>query len=393
MMPGKQKRILLLYEQYRFRSKKQAWSGTVYFIEKALKAHFDVRSVSCRSIELPFDAIRLVDKFLLNLWRKKPRKVLFPAYWAIQPLYWLYFRMVQGWLRPDAVFMIGFVPSLKYQRAYRKDIPLIFCNDAIFPVMEGYYDLFTGIYAPHRERLLYAERRMFERTQLAALSSQWALDAARKAYPQESGKMHRVHFGANLEMPPEAKAVLTPRQTKTCRLLFIGKEWERKGGAIAFETLEALLALGVDASLTVVGSTPPGEFRHEKMRVIPYLDKEKGADQQAMTRLFLEASFLILPSRAECFGIVVAEAAAFALPALVSMTGGLQDIVEDDVSGLVLPYEADGKAYAKRICTVFSNGAAYHAMCEATRKRYETDLNWERWGTEVARLIETKVFA
>jgi glycosyltransferase involved in cell wall biosynthesis len=64
-------------------------------------------------------------------------------------------------------------------------------------------------------------------------------------------------------------------------LLFVGRDWSRKGGDIAFKTLISLCERGVDAELVIVGSTPPPEIKHEKLRVIPYLDKNVPQQRKA----------------------------------------------------------------------------------------------------------------
>ena len=42
-----------------------------------------------------------------------------------------------------------------------------------------------------------------------------------------------------------------------CRLLFVGTDWGRKGGAIALQVLRRLQGLGVQARMTLVGAAPP----------------------------------------------------------------------------------------------------------------------------------------
>jgi glycosyltransferase involved in cell wall biosynthesis len=49
--------------------------------------------------------------------------------------------------------------------------------------------------------------------------------------------------------------------------------------------------------------------------------------------------FVHLP-RAEAFGLVLAEAAATGLPAIVSSVGGVPDVVRDDATGLLVPPES-----------------------------------------------------
>jgi glycosyltransferase involved in cell wall biosynthesis len=61
------------------------------------------------------------------------------------------------------------------------------------------------------------------------------------------------------------------------------------------------------------------------------------SDTQELVRIYNSADFLVMPSKQEAFGLVCAEALACGLPAIVYGTGGLTDIVENEVNGLTVP--------------------------------------------------------
>ena len=87
--------------------------------------------------------------------------------------------------------------------------------------------------------------------------------------------------------------------------------------------MEKLEELGIPVQLTIVGCQPPGELPGNKIRVIPYLNKNRDEDAQLLEQLFFEADFFVLPTRADCSPIVMAEANAFGLPVISTYTGGL----------------------------------------------------------------------
>ena len=62
--------------------------------------------------------------------------------------------------------------------------------------------------------------------------------------------------------------------------------------------------LGINATLTVCGCTPPREFVHERMRVLPFLDKNDEKQRRQLDDLYLTSDFLFLPTRSEAFGMV-----------------------------------------------------------------------------------------
>ncbi len=53
-------------------------------------------------------------------------------------------------------------------------------------------------------------------------------------------------------------------------------------------------------------------------------------------RLFAESHFLLLPSRADCAPVVIAEAGSFGVPVVASDVGGISTAVRNGINGYVL---------------------------------------------------------
>ena len=200
--------------------------------------------------------------------------------------------------------------------------------------------------------------------------------------------MRAVPFGANLEHPPSRETVLARKRSGRCRLLFLGVDWQRKGGEIAFETLMKLEERGVQAELIVVGCTPPQGFSHERLKVIPYLNKRDEKQRQELEDLFQTSDFLFLPTRSECYGMVFCEASAYGLPVISTDTGGVSGAVRDGENGFLLPPSAGGAEYAELIARVYGDEAGYAELVGSSRAAFEASLNWDSWGRTVKKLMD-----
>jgi glycosyltransferase involved in cell wall biosynthesis len=95
-----------------------------------------------------------------------------------------------------------------------------------------------------------------------------------------------------------------------------------------------------------------------------------------LAKLFAESHFLVLPSRAEAYGIVLCEAAAFGLPAIASHTGGIPSIVRHSLTGVLLAKEASAADYAAAMTRLFEDNALYRRMAMAAYYEYKARLNW-----------------
>src|SRR5258707_1779879 len=115
-------------------------------------------------------------------------------------------------------------------------------------------------------------------------------------------KVAVVPFGANLVTSPsdqEVEVMIRDRGIDPCRLLFIGVEWERKGGSEALELLSALHGRGINAQLDVVGCEPSvPEDLMPFIRRNGYVDRSKPEGHSLFKCLLARSHFLLLFSKA-----------------------------------------------------------------------------------------------
>jgi len=170
--------------------------------------------------------------------------------------------------------------------------------------------------------------------------------------------------------------------------LFLGYAWERKGGSVAVEVLDILRSSGLDTSLTICGCDPPEVAGHAGVRIEPRIDKNTTEGRAAFDALLYSSTFLLLPTKQECFGIVFCEAAAYGLPSVSRATGGVPSAIHDGVNGLLLPISASAADFADRIMDCLGTPGAYEELTRTSRKDYEARLSWDSWGRAIAPRLE-----
>ena len=283
----------------------------------------------------------------------------------------------------DLIFSPGTIPV-----AWLKTkIPIVFWTDATFSSMVGYYfnDLSKGAIRNGNK----VEKQALENCRLAIYCSPWAANSAINDYGVDPNKVHIVPFGANIENGATAEFSIK-KAAGPVNLLFVGKEWERKGGSIAVDTLFELEKAGIPATLTIVGCRPPKQPHTKNIQVYEFLDKNIKEEFDILNKLYRAADFFLLPTRSECFAIVLSEALSFGLPALTTNTGGLSSIVDDGINGFLFPLAATGKDYADKIEAVIGNPEHYSSLRIGARKKFEEVLNWDSSGKALKRLLESE---
>jgi glycosyltransferase involved in cell wall biosynthesis len=363
---------------------KRSWSGIYFRMLDSLKNEFD-EVIPIGPIELP--AIEYIVKMIEFLTRKLLKKKY------LQDRSLLYSRtcalVIKMRLRHknfDAIFCPTSSPLIAHLKT---NIPIFHYSDATSHLMVNYYEYFTNLSYLSLKESNWIEKRAIRKANTAIYSSDWAARDAISTYHSKIENTFVIKMGANIKTVPKVIPLEKKLSQKICNLLFLGVDWQRKGGEIVLKTLELLLDQGFDAQLIVCGCIPP--VTHPGMTVYPFLNKNLESDYEIFTQLLEDAHFLFVPTRAECAGIVYCEAAANGIPAIATDTGGVSSYVINSVTGYTLPLSAPAEEYAKIIKTVFTNKELYAKLSQQSRKEYFDELNWEVWAKKIRDTMENQL--
>jgi glycosyltransferase involved in cell wall biosynthesis len=269
------------------------------------------------------------------------------------------------------------------------DIPKVYFTDATFKAMNGYYQLFSNLIPISCKWGNDIEQRAINQADLLICPSHWVAQSVVEDYGGISDKIHVLHCGANLQAFPERDEVfaLQSKRQKTLNMLFVGGDWQRKGGDVAIDTMIKLNNRGIDARLIVCGDIPQGYGKHKNIISVGFLDRNDPHEFAKFHQLYKDASVLFLPVRSECFGLVYAEASAYGLPIVSTATGGVPDYVDHLSNGYLLPEGSGAASYADRIESLWTDRQKYREFSRKSREKYEKELNWELWGKKMQVLL------
>ncbi|SNC67719.1 Glycosyltransferase involved in cell wall bisynthesis [Hymenobacter gelipurpurascens] len=363
---------------------RRSWSGLHYMISQSLGAHVgEVDYLGPVSLRFLFALGDRVNKLVGKIANGRRYQ------YSISVLTSLLYAGVFARKLKKGKYDLIFAPAGYTEFAFLEtELPIVYCCDSTITQLIDYYPGLSSLLPISKRELAYIEQRAITRADLLIYSSQWAANSAINDFRAPASKVEVVPFGANFPVVLPRQEVLARPRTPQCKLLFVGVEWNRKGGEIAFNTLVELNKRGVDAHLTICGCVPPAGFTHEKLMVIPFLDKNKESEMQRMVQLYKEADFFLLPTRAECAAIAFCEASSFGVPSFTTDTGGIADFVEEGINGYRLSLQATGADFAQAIQAVFENPVLYQQLRVSSRNLYEEKLNWQQWGKTVRLLLE-----
>src|SRR5215203_893437 len=160
------------------------------------------------------------------------------------------------------------------------------------------------------------------------------------------------------------------------RVLFVGRLASQKG----VSTLVAAAGLLEDPSarLLLVGDGPERKALEKEAKRIGMGNRLHFVGFVAHERLpavLVHADLLVLPSIYEELGTVLLEAMQAGLPVVASRTGGIPDVIEDGVNGLLVP-PGEPEALARAINRVLADRGLAYRLSEGAQARAK-DYDWE----------------
>jgi glycosyltransferase involved in cell wall biosynthesis len=229
------------------------------------------------------------------------------------------------------------------------------------------------------------ERAVYDRMDVIFTMSEWARASFIDDFGQDPAKVVVVRAGANVHGVPE----VPERDWRVPRILFVGRNFERKGGPELLAAFEALRRHEAGARLTIVGPprrgpVPPGV---EWVGPVSRSDPD-GPDRLGL--LYEEATALAVPTWFEGFGMTYLEAMAYGLPCVATATGAIPEMVEDGVTGMLVP-PGDVGALGEALCALADDPERAATMGCRGRERWQHCFTWGHVADAILRTLADRL--
>ena len=247
-------------------------------------------------------------------------------------------------------YMFEWVRRTMRERCAGRDYAFTFQTQSIFDagiagiphfVYTDHTELANTYYPDHRpedtpaEHWLRREREIYQRAEIVFTMSGHVTRSLGEHYGMDPNRVLCVYAGANVEATEREG----PHDYTSERVLFVGRDWERKGGPDLLAAFELVRQRHPGASLVVAGSSPAVAAAGVKVlgEIAP----------DAVGRLFDEATVFCMPTLIEPFGLVFVEALAHRVPVVATAVGAVPDVVQEGETGcLVEPHDIEALAAA-----------------------------------------------
>jgi glycosyltransferase involved in cell wall biosynthesis len=173
-------------------------------------------------------------------------------------------------------------------------------------------------------------------------------------------RLRREAVRAALGVPPSAPLVVG-----------VGRMTRQKGWDLLLEAADTILGSGPETTLLIVGSGPLADVIDAEIETRGLSGRvRRRAAWDDVPALLEAADVVALPSRFEGLPLVALEAMAVARPVVGTRVAGIDETVEDGVTGRLVPPE-DPAALADAIVEILEDAATARRYGTAGRRRYE----------------------
>ena len=217
------------------------------------------------------------------------------------------------------------------------------------------------------------EARVAQWATLVICNSRYTYELVTRNYNIREGKAKIIYKAVDINVFLRPRYLSFRDSSKERTLVFVGTVWETKGLDILLTALSKVILVYPDCRLVVVGTVERQNNRKmielsKSLGISGNVDFVGSANRDELPALYWNSDIAVLPSRREALGVVVLEAMAAGVPVVASNTGGIPEIISDEICG-VLFTPGDSEMLANSIISLLDNKNIMNSLSKAGIER------------------------
>lgn len=237
--------------------------------------------------------------------------------------------------------------------------------------------------------LTYKETRLIDEYSLIKskfffVASGWLKNSIQTDYPNYAYKIKVLPRGANILHRTSFSDIQNNIQLKIINpilnILFITSNWYGKGGDIVLQVFQ-ILQQQIPCKLTIVGNIKPinaEDLINKGIHYVGYIPQSDKSTSTVYQQLMAESHILLVPSRADGFGNVYAEAASYGIPSIAYGIMGITESIKQGITGFTLPEQATPTDFVNTITALWNNKDVYKQLCIAAYHYAAENFDWKK---------------
>jgi glycosyltransferase involved in cell wall biosynthesis len=281
----------------------------------------------------------------------------------------------------DAIIQIG--ATFRVDKSARRGRPLVIYADAnaAYALRGRPWSSASHLSSDEVIALLARERSVYDGTDAVWTMSESLAASFVADFAVPASRVTTIGAGANLRNDADVGG---GPGDGVPRVLFVGKEHERKGSKVLLEAFARVRSLLPGAELHVVGCDLDG-LPQRGVTVHGFIAQDAPGGRARLAALYRSSTVFCLPSHYEPFGIVFLEAMAAGLPCIGTRSWAMPEIIADGDTGWLIP-DGDVEALTRALSAALSDPHQSATMGAAGRARVQSHYTW---GHVAARALDS----
>jgi glycosyltransferase involved in cell wall biosynthesis len=284
-----------------------------------------------------------------------------------------------GKLRPDVVVAYETSALYTFRRAKELGVKTVLDAASIHHRWQDRFVQSTESEGKHRRTKLRKDAEIALADQILVVSTFAGESYIEAGVP--SARVHAMPLGVDSNrFRPTSCSIKARRSTeRDLRFVYVGNQSRQKGIEVLREAVTRLRVAGERFTATLIGGSgaPPPTGPNDAIVRMGWMNHDRLAAELP------QHDVLILPSFFDSFGMVVAEAMACGLPAIVTQYVGAKEMITPGANGLIIP-AGDAAALVDAMHWFIAHRGILPEMSRAAREsaeRYDW-VNYHRRVTE-----------
>ena len=354
--------------------KSGGWSGMNHNIHRILTKHFDVHKLSVINPSQIF-----VEKWTSRLKRKIGLKGRFPGFSKRR------LRAISQTLdlKNDETSEILFFHGSTSWVDVQTDLPYYCYVDACFQTYLDIYHSHDRFMSDDIQRIINAEKRFLQNAKTVFFSSEWAKSQTTQLYNIDDKNFELAYVGTDLPTVANAYDKSNPF------ILFVGLNFEKKGGHIVAQALQIARKTNPKLTLMIVGERPPQHIIDiDGVEYLGLLNKSNQKDLTKLISLYRNALCMVLPTSKDMTPVVIIEALSQGCPVISSNNFGIPELLDHSNAGILIePNDLFPDSLSKYIVKLIDDDAFRTKISERGYQQVKQKYNWE----SIAGIIEQSI--
>lgn len=191
----------------------------------------------------------------------------------------------------------------------------------------------------------FLESRQLKRLKLVVANSQFTANTIIQEYPNAASKVRLCYKSVDVERYRNVIKNLEsmPHDPERQDILFVGSNMHRKGVPDLIKAAPGVIKEHPETRFVIVGkdkAVPQLEVLCHELKVDQNFEFAGWRSQADLLTYYERAAIFIMPSLTEALGVTFLEAMAAGVPVIGTNVGGIPEIIQNGVNGLLVPAES-----------------------------------------------------